>query len=494
MAISVSWTKLSLAPLLLTVLSLPAQTPAKTMATDPTIPVLMLSDLHFDPFRNAAKVPKLAAAPTSEWAAILDQPDSEADLKNAAPAQACGTKGADSSYALLTSSLKAEKEHAAGARFVTISGDLLVHQFECRYNALMKSGGQSSSQTGYADFAEKTASFVIERVEATFPGAAVYVAMGNNDSSCGDYKMDVADRFFAGTSKAVIGGLRGADEAELKQARADYEADGYFAVTLPGLTHKTRLLAIDDIFLSRKHTSCADKPDSAGADKAIAWLKDQLHSAAENNERIWVMGHIPPGIDVYATLRKGDICSGTKADTFLAPSTGVSLGDVIADHGGLIRLAIFGHTHMDEMKLLVSEGGGKVSMVPMKGVASISPVDGNIPSFTVARIDPATSEMNDYTVFTASNKTGIATTWTREYSFQEAYHKPNFSALTLNELVSGFEADIPANTPASEAYERYFDAGFPISPLVIAWHEYACGIDHYTEAGFKACTCAAAAK
>jgi sphingomyelin phosphodiesterase acid-like 3 len=484
MGISLSRTTFNLAALLLAALLLPAQTPTKTTATDPTIPVLMLSDLHFDPFRNAAKVPKLAAVPTSEWAAILDQPDSEADLQNAAPAQACGTKGADSSYALLTSSLKAEKIHAAGARFITISGDLLVHQFDCRYNALMKSGGK----TGYAEFAEKTASFVIERVEATFPGVPVYVALGNNDSSCGDYKMDVADRFFAGTASAVIGGLRGADAAELKQARADYEADGYFSVILPGMTHKTRLLAIDDIFMSRKHTSCADKADSAGADQAIAWLKDQLHAASENGERIWVMGHIPPGIDVYATLRKGDICSGTKAETFLVAKDG-SLGDVIANNAGVIRLAIFGHTHMDEMKLFVSESGGKV---PMKGVASISPVDGNIPSFTVARIDPATSEMSDYTVFTASNKTGIAATWSREYSFREAYHKQSFSALTLTGLASGFDADMPANTPASEAYEQYFDPGSPISPLVIAWHEYACGIDHYTEAGFKACTCAAA--
>jgi len=436
MAISVSRITISLASLLLAALpqGLSAQTAANTPASDPTIPVLMLSDLHFDPFRNAAKVPKLAAAPTSEWAAILDQPDSEADLQNAAPAQACGTKGADSSYALLTSSLKAEKEHAAGVRFVTISGDLLVHQFDCRYNALMKSGGK----TGYAQFAEKTASFVIERVEATFPGVPVYVALGNNDSSCGDYKMDVADRFFTGTSKAVIDGLRGADPAELKQARTDYEADGYFAVTLPGLTHKTRLLAIDDIFLSRKHTSCADKPDSVGADKAIAWLKDQLHAASENNERVWVMGHIPPGIDVYATIRKGDVCSGTKPETFVAAKDG--LGDVIANNSSTVRLAIFGHTHMDEMKLLVSDTGGRV---PMKGVASISPVDGNIPSFTVARIDPATSEMSDYTVFTASNKTGITATWSREYSFREAYHKPNFSAATLSDLTTGFDADMP---------------------------------------------------
>jgi sphingomyelin phosphodiesterase acid-like 3 len=487
MAISVSRTNFGVASWLLAALALPAQTPAKTTATDPTIPVLMLSDLHLDPFRDPAKVPKLAAAPISEWTAILDQPDSPADTQkstdSAQALQGCG-KAADSSYALLASSLKAEKVHAAEARFITISGDLLVHQFDCRYNAIMKSGGK----IGYADFAEKTSSFVIERVEAAFPGVPVYVALGNNDSSCGDYKMDVNDRFFAGTSRAVMAGLRGADVAELKQARADYEAGGYFSVTLPGLTHKTRLLAIDDIFLSRKHTTCADKPDDAGADRTIAWLKDQLHSASENGERVWVMGHIPPGIDVYATLRKGDVCSGTKAETFLSSSTG-SLGDVIANNSSTIRLAIFGHTHMDEMKLLASGSGGKV---PVKGVASISPVDGNLPSFTVAQIDPATAELSDYTVFTASNKTGIATTWNSEYSFREAYHKPNFSAATLSDLASGFDADIPANAAASEAYEQYFDPGSPISPLVIAWHEYACGIDHYTEAGFKACTCATA--
>ena len=90
---------------------------------------------------------------------------------------------------------------------------------------------------------------------------------------------------------------------------------------------------------------------------------------------------------------------------------------------------------MDEVRLLepadadAAEKGVAVKMVP-----SISPVDGNNPSFTVARIDAATATMKDYRVVAASNKTGVDTTWTEEYDFAKTYKEPAFSAATLEDL------------------------------------------------------------
>ena len=222
-----------------------------------TIPALMLSDLHFDPFRDPGRVAKLAAAPIANWDAILDEPNSPTQAATLAAEQAaCGGKGLDSDYALLVASLKAAKLNAPGLRFITISGDLLVHQFDCRYDATMKATGVKN---GYAAFAEKTASYVIHRVEMEFPGVPVYVALGNNDSSCGDYKLDAHDRFFAGTSAAVLAGLHGAGAEELRQAKEDYEAGGYLATRMP-MAH-ARLLIFDDMYLSRRYTNCAEKAD-----------------------------------------------------------------------------------------------------------------------------------------------------------------------------------------------------------------------------------------
>ena len=66
-----------------------------------------------------------------------------------------------------------------------------------------------------------------------------------------------------------------------------------------------------------------------------------------------------------------------------------ALPEVLADYGDVVQLAIFAHTHMDEVRLLnpaIADAAHRP--VAVKMVASISPIDGNNPSFTVATIDP----------------------------------------------------------------------------------------------------------
>ena len=447
-----------------------------------TVPVLMLSDLHFDPFRDPAKVAKLAEAPVEDWQKILAAPETPGRAESyQALEAACKAKGEDSDFALIESSLAAEKAALPSPRFVTISGDLLVHKFDCRYKAVMK------TDKGYGDFAEKTASYVIRSVEQTFPKAPVYVGMGNNDSSCGDYQMDPNDRYFTGTAKAIAAGLAEAPEAEAKLARKDFEAGGYYRVSLPGMNHPTRLLVLDDIFLSREYKTCAGKPDEAGGAAMIAWLTTQLGEARKSHERVWVMGHIPPGVNVYGTLKKGNVCSGSPEPFLASPA----LTDALAKNADVITLALFGHTHMDEMKVIHGEGSDAAA-VPVKGVSSVTPVNGNKPSFTVAQIDPETSVMADYAVYTSANDEGSGK-WKKTYDFDETYRQKAFSGAALQSIVSDFHADSGAETPGSAAYERYFDAGFPISPLVLGWPQYVCGMDQMAEKDFKSCACPAAA-
>ncbi len=468
---------------LLSMVSAPAQTAPRPETG--TIPVLMLSDIHFDPFRDPAKAAKLAAAPVAEWEAILKQPNSPTQAADFAALQkTCGaTKGLDTDHTLFSSALEAARTHAAGAKFVTISGDLLVHQFDCRFQTLV-------AKTGLDAFAAKTVSYVVKRVGASFPGVPVYVALGNNDSGCGDYKLDEDDTFFAGSSDAVTQGLHGASPAEVKQAREDYGKGGYFAVTLPPPMQKTRLLVFDDMYMSRKYTTCGGKADQKGSADVAGWLTAQLEGAQQRGEKVWVMAHIPTGIDVFSTLKRGDVCANA-SETFLSGEATDGLVSMLIAHDDIVQLAIFGHTHMDEMKVLKKEGstGGGV---PVKGVASISPANSNLPSITVARIDPKTAQMQDYAVYVSSNKSGVDAKWAREYDFDTTYGQTSYSAAALEEIVSGFHADPTGAAEKSQAYEMFFDPGFPISPLILGWPQYACAIDHAFAADFKACVCASA--
>jgi sphingomyelin phosphodiesterase acid-like 3 len=122
-------------------------------------------------------------------------------------------------------------------------------------------------------------------------------------------------------------------------------------------------------------------------------------------------------------------------------------------------------------------------------VGSITPVDGNTPSFTVAQVDPATAALVDYRVFEASNKTGIDATWKEEYDFAHTYHAPAFDAVTVGKLTAGFEADASAKAEASQAYMRDFFVG-DMSPILgLFWPQYACTLSNRSAAAYKACLC-----
>ncbi len=166
-----------------------------------TVHALLVSDIHFEPFWDPAKVPQLAAAPVSAWKSILAAPPStDQQQRFQSLQQTCHARGDDTSFALFNSSVQAMLRHAADAKFVTVSGDLLSHDFPCKYKTLFP----QSTHANYRAFVEKTLDFVMDELHGAFPNAPVYVALGNNDSDCGDYQIDAHSEFLAVTGKEVI--------------------------------------------------------------------------------------------------------------------------------------------------------------------------------------------------------------------------------------------------------------------------------------------------
>jgi sphingomyelin phosphodiesterase acid-like 3 len=449
-----------------------------------TVTALFVSDIHFEPFRDPAKVQQLAAAPVAQWKGILAASDSsDREARFALIEKTCHTRGEDTDFALLQSSLHAIKKHAAGVKFVTVSGDLIAHAFTCKFGAVFPHAASGD----YRAFVEKTIAFVAESLRETLPGVPVYAALGNNDSDCGDYQLDANSDFLAATGKVMTADL---PESQKERAEKDFAAGGYFSVSLPAPVAHARLLVLDDLFMSRRYQTCSGKDDSAPAAAQIAWMEQQLSEARQNHEKIWVMSHIPPGVDPYSTATKGkNICGGSAPTMFLSSE---ALPEAMAKYGDVIRLAIFAHTHMDELRLLepakpdVAEHG-----VAIKMVSSISPVDGNNPSFTVAQIDPASATLRDYRVFVASNQTGIDATWSEEYDFAKAYRKSNFSATSVKSLIAGFDADPNAKTSESQNFIHSYSPGETVRKLQAFWPQYVCALKNDAGAAFAACACGA---
>jgi sphingomyelin phosphodiesterase acid-like 3 len=472
-------------------------TAAALPAAAQTAPVLMLSDIHLDPFHDPAKLPQLRAAPITQWSAILISPPSPTQAADFTQLQAaCGARGIDTPPALLEASLRAAHTQQPKPLFVTVSGDLMAHQFDCRFHTL----APTATPADYTAFAAKTVAFVALRLHETFPASPVYLALGNNDSGCKDYREDPNSAFLQADATAFAADA--GSPANAAAIKRDFSEYGDYNIALP-IPH-TRLIVLQDIFESKKYTAC-DGTDTIDPTTAqTAWLRTQLEAARAAHEHVWVMAHIPPGIDAYTTFTKGrNVCTTgdngkpTKAEMFLSSE---SLVSVLTDFPDTLRIVLFGHTHMDEMRLYTSPNGDPI---PGKLVPSITPVNGNNPAFTIAEVDTRSAILKDYTVFAASKPAtwDIAPTWHEEYRYSSTYGLPDLSGASLAKLTSSFLADKTSATPSSQAYQRLYFVGdlaantgisgnLKAAAMHAVWPSYGCSITQATQAGFRSCVCA----
>ena len=481
---------LHLLPLLAVLSLLPAFAPAQSPTT--TVPALLLSDIHLDPFHDPARFERLRITPITGWAGILYGPASPTQSDDFAHLQqTCGARGIDTPPALLQSSLRAAHERQLHPLLVTVSGDLMAHQFDCRFHTL----APSATDAEYSAFAAKTVAFIALQLHQTFPGTPIYFALGNNDSGCKDYRED-PDSAFLRTD-----GVSFSADALSPSNRAailhDFSQLGDYAITLPAPIAHTRLIVLQDIFESKRYTACSGASDDHAAANQIAWLRAQLSSARADHVHVWVMAHIPPGIDSYANFAKHrDICGGKDPEMFLAST---DLANTLADFPDVIRLTLFGHTHMDEFRVFTAPDG---KPIPAKLVPSITPVNGNNPAFTIAEIEPSTALLKDYAVYAASNQTGTDTKWSEEYRYSTTYQLPDLSGASLAKLTTSFVDDKSGASPASKAYQQFFYVGEPgaaqgltasmkAAAMQLVWPTYACAIAHPDAASYRTCACPA---
>ncbi len=469
-------------------------TPRKTVATKAapaeSVSAILMSDIHFDPFRDPAKAERLAAAQEGEWNGILREENSP-NQKEAFDAlqKTCHETSVDTPYSLLQSSLAAMKAKAPDARFALVSGDLVVHSLACRFHTLLP----GKSEEDYKAFVAKLTRYVLNQTRLSLKGVQIYAALGNNDNACRDYAIDPADNYFHETRAAVLDWLPPGPERQ--SAFADYSQMGDYAVTMAAPMQRTRLIVLDDLFQSRRYLDCSGKPNPAAVDAQLAWLEKELAGAKRRGERVWVLGHIPPGLDSYATLlQHKNICAGEQPVMFLATER---MQDVMAKYADVIPLGVFGHSHMDEMRLF---GGnedsgttlpGPQGKVAIKMVPSITPLASGVPQFIVAKVDTGTARMTDYTVYAASNATGVDADWSKVYSYGEAYHLADFSPAALDGLIQGFEADPAAGDTKSSDYLKHIVGGEKAMMLRILWPSYACVMEHHTAKSYAACFCPA---
>ena len=369
-----------------------------TAAADP-LRVGWISDLHFNPFHDPAVAKQLAAAPAAQWDGILAASGPNARL----PAI-----GDETNRSLLESTLAALREDQAEPAFLVFTGDFLPYQF--RENYIRLTG--DPSEAGFRQFTDRTLAYLVSRLRRHFPATAIYFCLGNNDSYEGDYQQTANGPFLKNTAPLFADRLL-ADDANRRRLRTDYPAFGNYLVILPGMPNRG-LIILDANMMSPRYTG----GDAAGLAQ-LDWLEARLN--ANPDGQFWILMHIPPGVDVFATLNanpgQGRVGPVT---TFFTPAHQARLFDILRRHAGQIKLVLAGHIHRDDFRLIPWPAGTAQPRTVVQINTAVAPVYGNNPALKILTVDPRTLALLDYRVRSLDLVHG-RTQWQDSYTFSTTY-------------------------------------------------------------------------
>ncbi|WP_421725108.1 metallophosphoesterase [Bauldia sp.] len=429
----------------------------------------IVTDIHFDPFDPPDIAKTLVDADPSDWAAHFAALDD----------QKAAQWGSDTNYALFASALGAIAKTTADVDFVIMPGDFLSHGFP---EDVAKIFG-NDADTIHPILAEKTALFVADALAKAMPDKPILFALGNTDSNCGDYEIEPGGAFLSAT-RDMVRRFAGADRlaADFDQT---YDAGGYYTARHPTVAN-TVIIVINDILWSPKYANrCGADGDAAGQVQ-MDWLSKTLAVRKAAGERVWIVHHIPLGMDSYSTEHsKAETCPA-KVIPHLRASFSAQLLALVAEYADIIDVSFSGHIHTDDFRVVVDADGHEIAADKIS--PAISPIFGQNPGFQVFTYDPATGVPTDYTTYHLTDLPDVTTsnpgTWREEYVFSAAYGLGPYSTQSVAALWNGL--DEPGHV--RDVYLRNYNDGH--EPLAVGdLAAYRCAMGWLTKETFTDCYC-----
>lgn len=435
---------------------------------------LAVSDIHFNPLADASLAAALNAASPEGWQAILD----------GSAQTAFSPYGSDANWPLVRSALAAMKAAEPTPAFILLTGDSLAHDFGQFYAAALPTpAGQAADPAAFQSFAARTVTFLLTQIERTFPGVPVLGTLGNNDDDCGDYELQPGGPFLQATvdlAKRLAG--RRADPAFV----ASWLMGGNYSVPHPTLP-KTRVISLNSVYLTPKYKNACGSATETPAASTLAWLGDALAEAAAAGERVWLIQHVPPGIDAYSTA---SYLTCPNVAPMIAPAYQAQYYGLLTRFERSIAVTFAGHTHMDDVRLIGKPGEGGFTLI----TPAVSPVFDQNPAFrTVTMADDG--RLLDHTTHYLTNLTAAGPTvparWEPEYSFRTAWGVDRIDRATLDAVY----ARIKAGGTDQQRYVTYYGVSTPgVGITTATLPSFLCAATAAETADFTACYCGTTGK
>ena len=437
---------------------------------------LSFSDLHFDPFGFPGLTDTLMASPAEQWPGIFQA---------AGKRNGFGGLGADVNYNLFISALQQMKAVHPRPNFIVMTGDFLSHDF----------GPIFQQQTGITNpdslfhFIYKTLQFVTATVESYFPGVTLFPVLGNNDSYCGDYQGETSGLFYKQVSDLWYPLVR---KVVNKTAfKTSFRRGGYYAAQNPADSGH-RIIVLNTVVYSSSYDAkkypnyCGDSiPDSAAVWQT-AWLKTQLQECRRLKKKVWLLYHIPPGINAYASSSGFGDCTSNITGFWNSKYNKLFI-DLVTQYKDVVALNMAGHTHMDHFELLLDSTLNPASFVHI--TPAISPIFYDYPAFEEISYLKGSATWKDYTAwyFRGFSGDSAGNTWGKEYRFGQVY---GAKTITARSLLQAY-VKIFIDSLTRRNFIRLYNVNNTRSPAITAktFPAYWCAIGFLDEGNYAKCAC-----
>ena len=456
--------------------------PSLQSAEVPVNRFLVVSDIHFNPMADPSLVADLNAADSTQWETILER----------SKLTRFSQYGQDTNWWLLRSALDQMRLTLPHPAFIMVPGDLLAHEFPKTYATVT----HDNDREHYRALVLKTLDFLALEFRKRFSDTKILVTPGNNDEECGDNSMEAHGRFLSDTAELAR------DNAEAgSEFKKEWKALGIYNVPHPAVPG-VRIFSLNTAIFSYRYQpasfsqGCVPVASNAAND-LLAWLESNLAAARQAHEKVWLLFHVPPGIDATATMheyeslaKKGPSPLGVVCQKAVVPlwdPTWTSQFDSLLENYQDTVIASFaGHTHTDDFRL-IGASGSRVGFVLIN--PPITPVDDRNPAFRVVTFngDGSLADQSIYYLTNLKYATSKAKgRWEKEYQFSQEWKAKELNAASLESIYSQVGTEQKAREQWLKLY-NVSSAAAKVPPGNV--RGLYCAIEHLDPESYAACYC-----
>uniref|UniRef100_A0A7N8X3G8 Sphingomyelin phosphodiesterase acid like 3B n=1 Tax=Mastacembelus armatus TaxID=205130 RepID=A0A7N8X3G8_9TELE len=355
-----------------------------------------ITDLHWDPTYKLTDNPELVCASSGK--------------RPAASAGKFGDYVCDSPWLLINSSVYAMREILPNPDFIVWTGDDTPH-------------------VPNEDLGEEAVLHIISNltqiIKQVFPNTKVYSALGNHD-------YHPKSQLPAGPSY-IYNQIADMWQDWLEpESQETFKKGGYYTEKLLNRTGFRMLVLNTNLYYDQnKLTLDSDDPASQ-----FSWADRVLTEAANSKEKVYVIGHVPPGF-----------FEKKRSKLWFTPKFNKKYLDLIQKHHAVIHGQFFGHHHTDSFRMFYNSEGSPIStmflspgVTPWKTTLPGVTDGANNPGIRVCQYDTQSLLVTDVVTYylNLSHANVARGRWEKEYRLTESFRVPDASPASMHQFVPAY--------------------------------------------------------